>query len=257
MLEAIVWGLVQGLTEFLPVSSSGHLVLVPAFLTLTGWEMAKPELAVSAVLHLGTLLAVLVYYRHDILRLTRFGSDPEARKVLTLLALGTAPVLIGLVVEDALDRLEEHPTVVAAALIVTGLVLLVGSRVPPGTKTLENGRPRDALIVGLAQACALIPGVSRSGMTITAGIGRGLDPSEAARYSFLLAVPTIAGGGLLSLVDLAGTTVSFRPIMVGLAVSAVSGYLAISALLRMLSRVGFGPFAVYCLVVGALGLIVL
>jgi undecaprenyl-diphosphatase len=257
VIEAIVWGLVQGLTEFLPVSSSGHLVLVPAFLSRAGYDIGAPELTVSAVLHLGTLLAVIVYYRKDLLTLTKAGSDPQARRVLGLLALGTLPALVGLVAKDALDRLEEDPRSVALALLGTGVVLAVGSRLILRDGRLESGSARDALRVGVAQAVALIPGISRSGMTITEGLRVGLAPAEAARFSFLLAIPTIAGGGLLSLLELAGANISFGPILVGLAVSAVSGYLAIAALLKALARVGFAPFAVYCLVVGTAGLIVL
>ena len=257
MIEAILWGLVQGLTEFLPVSSSGHLVLVPAFLSELGWDVAKPELAVSAVLHLGTLIAVLVYYRHDLAKLLRSPKDPTSRRVLGLLALGTLPALIGLPLKDVLDELEERPTLVAGALVVTGVVLAVGSRITPKTGELETRRPIDALIVGIGQAMALMPGISRSGMTITAGIGRGLSPVEAARFSFLLAVPTIAGGGLLSVLELSTADIDLAPIAVGLSVSAVSGYLAIAWLLRALARTGFFPFAIYCLVVGSIGILVL
>lgn len=257
MIEAIIWGLVQGLTEFLPVSSSGHLVLVPAFLSHAGMDIAAPELAVSAVLHLGTLVAVLAYYRKDLLNLTRAATDPEARRVLGLLALGTVPALIGLAVKDSLDRLEENPRAVAVALLFTGLVLAVGSRLTVGDRRLESSTPRHALRVGIAQAMALVPGVSRSGMTITEGLRTGLAPAEAAKFSFLLAIPTIAGGGLLSLLELTNAEVSFGPILVGLAVSAVSGYLAIAALLKALAKVGFAPFSIYCLVVGVAALIVL
>jgi undecaprenyl-diphosphatase len=257
VIEAIIWGLVQGLTEFLPVSSSGHLVLVPAFLSQAGMDIAAPELAVSAVLHLGTLVAVLAYYRKDLLNLTRAATDPEARRVLGLLALGTVPAVIGLVVKDALDRLEEDPRAVAVALLFTGLVLAVGSRLPVGDRRLESSTPRHALRVGIAQAMALVPGVSRSGMTITEGLRTGLAPAEAAKFSFLLAIPTIAGGGLLSLLELTNAEVSFGPILVGLTVSAVSGYLAIAALLKALAKVGFAPFSIYCLVMGVAALIVL
>jgi undecaprenyl-diphosphatase len=257
VIEAIVWGLVQGLTEFLPVSSSGHLVLVPAFLSRAGMDIAAPELAVSAVLHLGTLVAVLAYYRKDLLNLTRAASDPEARRVLGLLALGTVPVLSGFAVRDAVGRLEENPRAVAVALLGTGLVLALGSRLPVGNRRLETSTAGQAIRVGIAQAIALVPGISRSGMTITEGLRTGLAPAEAARFSFLLAIPTIAGGGLLSLLDLAGTEVSFAPIVVGFAVSAVSGYLAIAALLKALAKVGFAPFSIYCLVAGVAALIVL
>ncbi len=257
MLEAIIWGLVQGLTEFLPVSSSGHLVLVPAFLSKAGWEIGAPELAVSAVLHLGTLIAVVAYYRHDLRGLLGARTDPEARRVLGLLALGTVPALIGLVVKDALDRLEENPQVVASALIFTGIVLAFGSRVPRRGRRLESARPHEGLLVGIAQAMALVPGISRSGMTITTGSALGLAPEEAARFSFLLAIPTIAGGGLLSLLEVSGSDAATGPLVVGVMVSAVSGYLAIAALLKALAKVGFAPFAIYCLIVGVIGVTIL
>ena len=256
MTDAIIWGLVQGLTEFLPVSSSGHLVLVPAFLSRFGWEIAQPSLAISAVLHLGTLLAVVLYYRRDLVSLTRARTDPAARRLLGLLALGTVPALVGLPLKDSIDAFASSARNVAAALFVTGLVLLVGSRLLTGMRTWESGTWRDALVVGVFQAFALVPGISRSGMTITAAAGRRFDGTEAARFSFLLAVPAIAGGGLLSLLDVSSDTAT-GPLIVGLLVSAVSGYAAIAGLLRVLRRVGLGPFALYCLLVGVLGFVLL
>jgi undecaprenyl-diphosphatase len=135
--------------------------------------------------------------------------------------------------------------------------LLVARRVPVRDRTLDEGRWHDAVAIGIAQATALVPGISRSGITIGAGLGRGFSPVEAARYSFLLAVPAIAGGGLLSLLRLGGSEVDLGPLAVGLIVAAVSGYAAIAWLLRLLVRVGFLPFAVYCLVVGGLGIVML
>lgn len=257
MLDAVVWGLVQGLTEFLPISSSGHLVLVPAFLGEMGTGIEEPELAVSAVLHLGTLIAVLAYYRRDLVRLTRWRTEPGARTVLWMLALGTVPALIGLPLEGALDTFEDDPVRVSAALAVTGVVLLAASRIRIGTRRLEDGRWQDAALVGVAQAAALVPGISRSGMTIGMGLGRGFSPVEAARYSFLLAVPAIAGGGLISLLRLDGSDTDLGALAVGLIVAAVSGYAAITWLLRLLVRVGFLPFALYCLTVGGLGIVIL
>lgn len=257
MLDVVIWGLVQGLTEFLPISSSGHLVLVPAFLQELGFTVSEPDLAVSAVLHLGTLLAVLVYYRRDLVKLAHIGTDPEARRVLGLLALGTVPAVIGLPLAESLDSFQDDPRRVAGALLVTSAVLYVGTFLTVGLRKLEEGRVPDAVIVGVAQAVALVPGISRSGMTITAGIGRGFRREEAARYAFLLAIPTIAGGGLISLLDVAGTDTDLSLLAVGLAVAAVSGYAAIGILLRALATVGFLPFAIYTTVVGVLGLIVL
>ncbi len=256
MLDAVIWGLVQGLTEFLPISSSGHLVLVPAFLSKLGWSIAQPSLAVSAVLHLGTLTAVVAYYRRDLVRLGRARTDPTARRLLGLLALGTLPALAGFPLRDSIDAFEDSPRNVAAALVLTGIVLALGSRLLTGTRRLESGTWRDALLVGVFQAFALVPGISRSGMTITAGGGRRFDATEAARFSFLLAIPTIAGGGLLSVLDLSGE-ITPGPMVAGLVVSAVSGYAAIALLLRALARVGLRPFAAYCLIVGVIGFVVL
>lgn len=252
MLSAILWGLVQGLTEFLPISSSGHLVVVPAFLALAGMDLEEPSLAVSAVLHLGTLLAVIVYLRSDIVRLVRFRRDPESRRLWLLIIVGTIPALIGYPLSGPLERLQDDPVNVGFALIGTGLILFAGSRVRLGVRSLEEARPGDALVVGLAQALALIPGISRSGITIVAGTTRGVTPLEAARYSFLLGIPTIAGGGLLSLLRVSGSGGVEPSLWLGMAVAAVSGYAAIALLVAALRRVGLVPFAVYAVVVGTI-----
>lgn len=250
MLSAIIWGLVQGLTEFLPISSSGHLVLVPAALSALGMEIAEPSLLVSAVLHLGTLMAVLVYFRSDIARLARFRTDPGARHLWMLLAIGTVPAVIGLPLQGPLDKFQDDPRKVGGALILTAIILYVGSRFAGGTRQMEEATRLDALLIGLAQAFALIPGVSRSGTTITAGSMRGLTPTEAARYSFLLGIPTIAGAGALSLLEVGGAGGLDPTLLVGMVVAGLSGYAAIALLLASLRRVGLIPFAVYCLVAG-------
>jgi undecaprenyl-diphosphatase len=250
VLAAAVWGLVQGLTEFLPVSSSGHLVIVPAFLGELGVDVAPPSLAVSAVLHLGTLLAVLVYYRADVLRVFRLRTDPEGRKIALLVGLGTIPALIGLPLADTLERFQDTVSNVGWALMFTGVVLLVGQRLATGARSLLEGRVPDAVVVGVAQAVALVPGVSRSGMTISAAGGRQFGPIEAARFSFLLGIPAIAGGGLSQLLDLSDSGGFGPELLLGMAVAAGSGYLAIAFLIKVLQRVGLVPFAIYCLLVG-------
>jgi undecaprenyl-diphosphatase len=257
VFDAVVWGLVQGLTEFLPISSSGHLVLVPAFLAEVGVDVGDPDLAITAVLHLGTLLAVIAYYRADILGILRAPREPRNRRLVFLVAVGMIPALIGLPLRDFLGDVAESPRVVGLALIVTGLILVVGSRWASGNRRLESGRTSDALIVGCAQALALIPGISRSGSTITAALLRGFDRTEAARYSFLLAMPAIAGGGLISLWDVADTSVDLGPVIVGAVVAAISGYAAIAVLIRLLVSKGLGPFVGYCLVVGTAALVFL
>jgi len=250
VLAAAVWGLVQGLTEFLPVSSSGHLVIVPAFLAELGVEVVPPSLAVSAVLHLGTLLAVLVYYRSDVLRVLRLRTDPEGRKIALLVGIGTVPALIGLPLAGTLERFQDTVSNVGWALVFTGVVLIVGQRVATGARTLIEGRVPDAIVVGLFQAAALIPGISRSGMTISAAAGRQFGPTEAARFSFLLGIPAIAGGGLSQLLNLSESGGFDLELLLGLAVAAISGYFAIAFLISVLQRVGLVPFAIYCLLVG-------
>jgi undecaprenyl-diphosphatase len=252
VLAAIIWGLVQGLTEFLPISSSGHLVIVPEFLDQLGLDIQPPTLAVSAVLHLGTLLAVLVYFRADVMRVLRMRRDPEGRKIALLVAVGTIPALVGLPLENSLETIQENVTYVGLALIVTGIVLLIGQRFAHGVRRLPEGNMPDAIVVGIAQAFALIPGISRSGMTISAGNTRGFQPTEAARFSFLLGIPAIAGAGLVSLPDLVEAGTFSAELVVGLVVAAVSGYLAIAVLLAALRRIGLVPFAVYCFIVGGL-----
>ncbi len=252
MIAAIIWGLVQGLTEFLPVSSSGHLVIVPAFLGRLGIEVQAPTLAVSAVLHLGTLVAVLIYFRNDIAKVLKARSDPEGRTILKLVALGTVPALIGLPLRDTLEGFQDSVANVGWALIGTAVILVIGQKLATGTRQLSEGRLPDAVVVGLAQAIALIPGISRSGATISAGNGRKFEPTQAARFSFLLGIPAIAGGGLSEMLDLAGSGGLGWEMLVGFGVAGVSGYLAIGLLLGVIKRIGLLPFAAYCLIAGVL-----
>lgn len=247
MLTAAVWGLIQGLTEFLPVSSSGHLVLVPALL---GFD--EPGLPASVMLHLGTLLAVLAYYRSDLLRLLHLRTDPEARRILMLLAVGTVPAaVIGLALHGPIEVVFSEPWLAAVALMVTGVILLFTLLVGRGMRRLAEGRWTDGVVVGFAQAFALLPGISRSGMTIAAGMSQGFQRREAARYAFLLSIPAIAGAGLLDGMELVRQGGFTWDLLVGMAVAAVVGYLTIAGLLRVLTRVGLLPFAIYCLVFGA------
>jgi undecaprenyl-diphosphatase len=247
MLDAIFWGLIQGLTEFLPISSSGHLVLIPAILDREG-----PDLATTAMLHLGTLAAVIVYYRSDISAMAKF--DRPARRLLTLLAIGTVPaVVLGFVFSDKIEDLAADPSKVAIMLIVAGLVLLGTGLVRVGDKRVRDIGPLDSLLVGFSQALALIPGISRSGMTMSMGLARGMGKVEAARFAFLLGVPVIAGAGLFEIVDFAGSGESIdNSVWVGVFAAGVSGYFAISLLIRLLGGVGLAPFGVYCVAAGTL-----
>ncbi len=252
MLDAIIWGLIQGLTEFLPVSSSGHLVLIPALFDRPG-----PDLATNAMLHLGTLGAVLLYYRSDIARMARF--DRPARRLISLILIGTVPaVTLGLLFEDRVEELISDPRTVAFMLIVTGVVLLATTQLRLGDKRTEDIGPFDGLMIGLAQAFALIPGISRSGMTISSGLSRGMERQEAARFAFLLGIPVIAGAGMLKTIDVirAGESIS-STVWVGVVVAGLSGYAAIAILLRLLVRVGLAPFGLYCIAVGSFAAYVL
>lgn len=252
MLDAIFWGIIQGLTEFLPISSSGHLVLVPALL-----DRPAPDLATSAMLHLGTLVAVLIYYRRDLAKMAKF--DRPARKLITLLVIGSVPAaVLGLTFEQRIEDLIDNPQAVAAMLIVTGVILLATRLIRVGDRTVEQATPTDSIVIGFAQSLALIPGISRSGMTISAGMVRGMEQTEAARFAFLLGIPVIAGAGLLEMGEaIAGGETIGAEVWVGMVAAAVSGYAAIAILLRLLSRVGLAPFGVYCVVVGAIAAVIL
>ncbi len=252
MLDAVLWGLIQGLTEFLPISSSGHLVLVPAVLGRDG-----PDLATSAVLHLGTLAAVLVYFRAEVGEVLRL-TDP-GKRLLRLLIIGTIPAaVLGFAFKNGFEWLNERPTAVAIALILTGLALFATRWIPRGRRAIPDSSDWDATTLGFGQALALIPGVSRSGATIATGLARGFDRAEAARFSFLLGIPAIAGAGLLEFIDLAndGRGVTSAT-WVGMAVAALAGYAAIALLLRLIERAGLAPFGIYCVGFGTIALILI
>lgn len=257
MFDAIIWGLVQGLSEFLPISSSGHLVLVPAFLSHFGLATTEPSLAISAVLHLGTLVAVLIYFRSDLLKMLHFRTDPEARRILLLIIVGTIPAGVGFLLRDTVADLQESVIAVSIALLGTALLLVVGQWLARGSRRLEEGRVPDAIVVGVFQALALIPGISRSGATIAAGNGRGFEPTQAARYSFLLGIPAILAAGLLEGIELMDSGGFGMELLVGAVIAGISGYVAIALLLAAIRRIGLVPFAVYAALVGVAGLVIL
>ncbi len=257
MINAVTWGIIQGLTEFLPVSSSGHLVLVPALLSEMGLSVSTPSLAQSAFLHLGTLAAVVFFYRRDVGVLLRFRSSARARHLWGLLIVGTAPAALGLLVEDLVETAQDNTTAVSVALGFTTAVLLLGQRLRGRTGRLEKAGLRDGLWVGAAQVMAFMPGVSRSAVTITAGMARGLSPEEATRYSFLLAVPAIAVAGVRAITRMDLSPASLGPDLVGLGVAAVVGYLSIVGLLSVIRRIGLAPFAAYTAALAVVGLYIL
>ena len=246
MVDAIFWGIIQGLTEFLPVSSSGHLVLIPALLDRPG-----PDLATNAIIHLGTLAAVVVYYRGDIAKMAKF--DRPARRLITIIVIGTVPaVILGLLFEDTIEELVSDPKAVAYMLIATGVVLLATTQLRLGDKRTEDVEPRDGFLIGLAQSLALIPGISRSGMTISAGLSRGVGRTESARFAFLLGIPVIAGAGLFQIAELVNSGGAIpATVWVSMVVAGLTGYAAIAILLRALTRIGLAPFGLYCITFGS------
>ncbi|MGH8958484.1 MAG: undecaprenyl-diphosphate phosphatase [Acidimicrobiia bacterium] len=252
MLQAVLWGVVQGITEFLPISSDGHLVLIPAL-----FGFAPPDLATTAVLHLGTLGAVVAYFRKDLwwLRLAR--SDPDARRLLWLLFIGSLPAALALLFVEEVERLQRSVTAAALFLLVTGVVLVAVDRLPRGGRNIEGATPTDALLIGFAQLLAILPGISRSGFTIATGMARGFERVPMARFSFLLGVPAIAAAGLFELFSLATNGGVPGSAWLGVIVAGVTGYLAIAFLLRMLSRAGLSGYGVYCLLFGLFALIAL
>jgi undecaprenyl-diphosphatase len=247
----VLLGLLQGLTEFLPVSSSGHLVLAQRLLGLD-----SPGVALEAALHLGTLLAVVIYFWGDVARLAAGSLRPsgrEERRYVLFLALATLPIaLAGFLGRDLLERAFSSPRLVGALLLVTALVLAAASLLSPRRRGVVLG---DAIWVGIAQVAALLPGISRSGITISAGLLRGLSPEEAARFSFLLSIPAVAGAGVLGLLDGGGQAGEGAGLLVGALVALASGLGAIHFLLRLLYRGRLWWFSVYCLAVGIVALV--
>lgn len=261
ILEALVLGIVQGATEFLPISSSAHLVLVPE---LAGWD--QPSLAYVVLLHAGTLLALVAYFRRELVETVRGMFQPgPGRRFILLLVAGTIPAAaIGLALEEQFESAFGRPFQVALQLVLTGLLLVtievIGRRRPPpvgdardltGIEGIEGQlSPGKAAAVGFAQAVAIIPGISRSGATITAGLLVGLSRPQAARFSFLLAIPIIAGTTVFKVPELSGGTVEAPALIIGFLASAVTGYVAIAGTISFLQRRGLLAFAAYCIVAG-------
>ena len=263
ILEAIFLGIIQGATEFLPISSSGHTLLLPSLL-----RMSEPSLSLIAIAHQGTLLAVLVYFWRDlwdivtgVLNGLRTGRPlaGDASRLGWYIVAGSIPAAIaGLTLEDFFESVFGEPTFAAFFLLVTAGLLVIGERLHSGHKELPGVKGSDAVIIGLFQMLALLPGISRSGSTITGGLWRGLDRATAARFSFLLGVPAILGAGVLALVDVveAGNVVSQAPVYLTTFLgAAVTGYACIHFLLTWLRQHSLHVFAAYCTGFGLLYLL--
>ncbi len=268
--NAILLGLVQGITEFLPVSSSGHLSILNNLFGLSTAEGG--HMFFDVLLHLGTLLSIFVVYWQDIrdmvaetLGVMNLGPQagvqrdrrPGAR-LLSMIVLATLPLLLILPIKDMLEGLYTHNIFIGIALILTGCMLYVSDRMIPGRKTVGGMTLLDALIIGLCQCVAVIPGLSRSGTTITAGIATGLRRDFAVKFSFLLSIPAVLGANLLELIDALRDGVDWANVpsyLIGMAAAMVSGIAAIE-LLQLIARKGkFGGFAYYCWLMGALSII--
>ncbi len=269
-ISAIILGLVQGVAEFLPISSSGHLSLFQHFFQLS--DVEHDYMFFDVLLHLGTLVAVFFAYRRDIGELLREffsmihlrklpqGQTPDipARRMILMIIVATLPLLLVFPIKDRVELLYQNTFFIAFALVLTGTLLFVSDRMPRGHKTAGTATMTDALLVGLAQAVAVVPGLSRSGTTISAGMARGFDRTYAVKFSFLMSIPAVLGANILSIVDAvkAGIDPSLLPMyLVGVVVAMVSGYASIS-LLRFIARKGrFGGFAYYCWGAGLVTLI--
>jgi undecaprenyl-diphosphatase len=264
LLKAVVLGTIQGLTEFLPISSSAHLRIFPE---LFGW--GDPGAAFTAVIQIGTELAVLIYFRHDIWRIGKAWAlslvKPEWRGHLDarmgwFIIIGSLPIVVlGVLLKDIIERDFRNLWIIGSTLIVMGIVLGVADKLSRDNKAIKNISLLDAILMGLAQALALIPGVSRSGATISMGRALGYEREAATRYAFLLAIPAVVGAGLFELKEIPGgdNAYGWGPTLVGTVVSFVVGYAAIAWLLRYVATRSYTPFVLYRVALGTATLILL
>ena len=267
-LMSVVLGFVQGVAEFLPISSSGHLSLLQ-----TWFGMEEPDNLFNVLLHFATLIAVCVVYWRDIVdMITEFfrgvgslfsrkgnsGPVPPARRLVLMVILGTLPLALILPIEDKVEALGASNVFVGIALLVTGAILFVSDRMARGRKNARTATVADALLVGCAQAVAVIPGLSRSGTTISAGMALGFDRTFAVRYSFLLSLPAVVGATLLKVIDVVkdGIDTTLLPIyLVGMVVAGVVGYFSIQLVNLLAQKNKFGKFAYYCWAVGLVAIV--
>jgi undecaprenyl-diphosphatase len=234
-------GLLQGFTEFLPVSSSGHLVLAQSFLP----NFSPPGILFEVVVHAGTLLATLVYFWKEIVKI-------KSQYFFTI-ALGSIPAaIIGFLLSDYTDTLFGSLTIVGFALLITAAFNFFTDRLATAKKTIGK---TDSLLIGIAQAVAIVPGISRSGATIFAATSRKIKPQEAAKFSFLLSIPAVVGANLLEFTKFSGQAGSFVPYLVGFTAAAMSGILAIHLVIGLLKEKKFIYFGIYALIVGILTIV--
>ncbi|WP_242964697.1 undecaprenyl-diphosphate phosphatase [Flavonifractor sp. An100] len=271
-LMSAVLGFVQGVAEFLPISSSGHLTLLQHF-----FGMEEPDNLFNILLHFATLMAVCVYYIQDVLEMiVEFfrgiaavfsrnpsrGHPPEARRLVFLIIVGTLPLFVVLLVKDYVEALGSNPVFVSCALLVTGCILFFSDRMSGGRKNARSATVKDVLLVGLAQGCATIPGLSRSGCTISAGVAVGFDRKFAVRYSFLMSLPAVLGATILEVKDVLGAEGGLPEgvlpkYLLGMVIAGVVGYFAIRLVNLLADKGKFGAFAYYCWAAGLISLVLI
>ena len=263
---SILMGIIQGVAEFLPISSSGHLAL---FQTFFGMEnMEEKYMFFTVLLHFGTLISVCMVYWRDIVDMIReffLGiaalagrkdtgvAPPPARRMVMLIIIATVPLFVMVFLQDAVNQLFSNSIMVSCALLATGFILFFSDRMARGHKTAKNATVADALIVGCGQALAVIPGLSRSGTTISVGMMRGFDRAFAVHFSFLMSLPAVLGANVLEIKDALASNFPIEELpmyLVGVAVSAVVGYFAIRLVKSLSDKGKFGKFAYYCWAVG-------
>lgn len=264
--KAIILGLVQGIAEFLPISSSGHLAILQNLFNMS--DLEGGHLLFDVLLHFGTLIAICFVYWDDIKAMAvetvglftgaSAGKKTPSARMFIMIVIATLPLFIILPVHDYIETLTSSTTFIGVALILTGCMLFVSDKMTPGRKNRGSMRIKDALIIGLCQAIATIPGLSRSGTTITAGIATGHDRQYAVKFSLLMSIPAVLGATLLELIDAfkTGINISLVPTyLVGMVTAMVSGVLAIGLLRLISKRTSFAGFSYYCWVVGVLTVI--
>ena len=262
MFEIIILAIIQGITEFLPISSSAHLILPE---TILGWD--SQGLAFDVAVHVGSLLAVIIYFRDDIINMLidwcKYGFTQQQTansRLAWWVILGTIPaVIIGFTLKDFIEVYARSGEVIAITTIVFGLLLWYADKKAQLVKSISQMTWQHTLIIGFSQAVALIPGTSRSGITMTAGLLLGYDRESAARFSFLLSIPVILGAGLLATLDLLADTaaVDWSALAYGALFSFVSAYACIALFLNFINRIGMTPFVIYRLLLGAILIILL
>ena len=266
LIQATILGIVQGLTEFLPISSSAHLVITPM---LFQWSIPEQQAFIfDVIVQVGTLVAVILYFWRDLLAILQASfqgliqqhpfASPQARLGWLILLASLPAGILGLLFKDQVEEAFSNPLMAGIFLLITAALLMAGERLGKRTRPLDQLTWRDALWIGLFQAASIFPGISRSGSTISGGMLKSFDRPSAARFSFLMSIPIMLAAGLLALKDLAGAadlSSQIAPLLIGFATAAIVGYLSIRWLLAYLARRSFYIFVIYCLILGVVTII--